>query len=360
MRRNPAANPGRAAGERVTRKPTQKRTGQSALDVPSVTAKSPSVTLIGTGNWGTALALALHDAEIPLREIVTRRKSHSHHSLARAAGGHMTTLPDAKLDADVLWICTPDAVISKIAADLGARLSAKAAAARLRSPKTNARRIPPIVFHSSGALGSSELAVLRTVEASVASVHPLMTFPQPSIPQKNRPERQLASVPFAIEGDPRACRAARKLVQALGGEAFALSARNKTLYHAFGAFISPLLVAVLTAATETAAAAGYTPVQARRRMQLIIERTLANFFAAGPQKSFSGPIARGDVATIARHLDALRPHPRLEALYRELSRYALHSLPSRNRRQIQRLLYKPPDSPANNSASRTRSRASTA
>ncbi len=280
----------------------------------------PSVTLIGRGNWGTALALALDDAGIPLCEVIVRKKRGSNLPIQR------TTLAAATLAADVLWICTPDTAIAEVASQLAEALAPVA------------RRKKPIVFHSSGALASSELAPLRKVGASLASVHPLMTFPRRSQPQSTAHRYPLACVPFAIEGDPRACRAARTLVHAMRGEAFALPAASKPLYHAFGAFASPMLVALLTAAMETAVAAGYTPAQARRRMRPIVERTISNFFTDGPNRSFSGPIARGDAATIARHLDALRPHPRLLSTYRELARFALDSLPAQNRKKIRPLL----------------------
>lgn len=246
----------------------------------------------------------------------------------------LTTMAGAALAADVLWICTPDAAIASVADQLVSTLA------------HTSRRKPPIVFHSSGALASTELAALQTIGASVASVHPLMTFPKRSLSRAKQPH-QLVHVPFAIEGDPRACHAARKLVRAIGGEAFTLSPKNKPLYHAFGAFASPLLVALLTAAMETGVAAGFTQEQARRRMRPIVERTVLNFFANGPDKSFSGPIARGDAATVARHLEDLRSHPRLLSTYRELVRFALDSLPAQNKKQIRELLNTLPSKPRN-------------
>jgi predicted short-subunit dehydrogenase-like oxidoreductase (DUF2520 family) len=239
-------------------------------------------------------------------------------------GALQTFLARATLDADVLWICTPDAAIAGVAEEIS-----DAFADRHRPSR-------PIVFHSSGALASTELAALQAVGASVASVHPLMTFPRRAIPQQS--QASLAGVSFAIEGDTRACTAARKLVRALGAEPFVLAPESKPLYHAFGAFASPMLVALLTAAVETGVAAGFTPAEARRRMRPIVERTVLNFFTDGLEKSFSGPIARGDTSTIARHLEALRPHRTLQATYRELARFALDTLPARNKKQIRQLL----------------------
>jgi predicted short-subunit dehydrogenase-like oxidoreductase (DUF2520 family) len=285
-------------------------------------AALPVVSLIGFGNWGSALAFALHEAGVPLSEIVVR-------SLRRGgetakSGPRRTLLADAKLDGDVFWICTPDAAIAGVARQL-----AKAFDHRFR-------RSRPIVFHSSGALASTELAVLRAAGASVASVHPLMTFPRRAVAESSK--KRLAGVSFAIEGDMRACRAARKLVRVLGAEPFPLAIENKPPYHAFGAFASPMLVALLRAAVETGVAAGFTPAEARRRMRPIVERTVLNFFTEGPEKSFSGPIARGDAATVSRHLDALRSHPGLLAIYRELARFALDALPAQNEEQIRKRL----------------------
>lgn len=293
----------------------------------------PSVSVIGAGNWGKALALALHRAGATVPEIIVRRKSRSNAKLAAAVGARSTTLDRAELNADVLWICTPDAAIRSVAADLAGYLSAKAAV-NARGSRITSRRVQPIVFHSSGALASEELAALHAVKASIASVHPLMTFPRNTRPT----QKGLTGVPFALEGDARACRAARKLIAALGGEAFTLPAKDKALYHLFGAFISPLLVALLTAAGEAASAAGWSAQQTRRRMEPIVQRTVENFFADGPGRSFSGPIARGDAATVARHLKALHAHPHLASIYRELSRFALRSLPARNLSEIEDVL----------------------
>src|SRR6185312_9983036 len=176
--------------------------------------------------------------------------------------------------------------------------------------------------------------------AIVASVHPLMTFPR-RYNHRSETQRSLADVPFAIEGDTRACRAARKLVRVLGGDPFTIQSKNKALYHAFGVFASPLFVAFLVATREAGVAAGLTQKQAQQRMRPIVERTLMNFFTSGSRESFSGPIARGDTGTIIRHLHALRAHPQLLSTYRELALLALESLPAQNKRQIQQALAKP-------------------
>lgn len=293
-----------SAGSNISRKP-----------------RLPRVTLIGYGNWGQALASALQTAKVPLAEIIVktapkpRRKIH---------GAQQATLAQAKLNADIFWICTQDSAIALAGKDLAQTL------------RRTSRTKPPIVFHSSGALPSTVLAELQSSGAFVASVHPLMTFPRR---QKNADAPMpLRGIPFAVEGDARACRAARQLVHAIGGIPFNLSAEQKSLYHLFGTFASPLLTTLLAAVEQIGLAAGFSPRQTRQRMRPIVERTVTNFFADGPAHVFSGPFARGDAATIQRHLQALRQHPELASLYRELGRFSLQSLPVKNRAALQRAL----------------------
>ena len=101
---------------------------------------------------------------------------------------------------------------------------------------------------------------------------------------------------------------------------------------------SPLLVSHLVAAQEAAALAGFSPRQARRLIEPIARATLDNVFLRGAGKSFSGPIARGDVQTIRLHLQALEAHPMLADVYRSLALYALESLPAQGRQTLRRLL----------------------
>ena len=163
--------------------------------------------------------------------------------------------------------------------------------------------------------------------ASVASVHPMMSFP-------TRTPVPLQGVPFGVEADAASRRILNAIVRRIGGRPFAIKAANKALYHAVGVLSSPLLVSHLAAAQQAAALAGFSPRQARRLIEPIARATLDNFFLRGAGKSFSGPIARGDVQTIRLHLQALKPHPILAGVYRSLALYALDALPAPGRKAL--------------------------
>ncbi len=188
-----------------------------------------------------------------------------------------------------------------------------------------------LVFHSSGALTSDALQVLRTHGAIVASVHPLMTFVHGSKPL-------LKGVPFGLEGDQTALRAARKIVDDLRGDAFVVRQRDKALYHAWGTFLSPLLLAFVTTAERVARAAGMPAQSARKKMLPIVLQTLSNYANHGPANSFSGPLVRGEAAIVTLHLKALERIPEARELYLALARSALRNLPVANRKSLEKLL----------------------
>jgi len=187
------------------------------------------------------------------------------------------------------------------------------------------------VFHSSGALSSAELYILRQRGAAVASVHPMMTFVHGSIPS-------LEGVPFVLEGDAAAVRLARGVVRNLGGEAFSISLDKKTQYHTWGGFTSPLLIALLITAERVALAAGLSTAGALRKMLPIVRQTLANYPRLGPAKAFSGPIVRGDAGVVRQHLKELKKIPGAREVYMALARAGLRYLPVRNRKELEKVL----------------------
>ena len=142
---------------------------------------------------------------------------------------------------------------------------------------------------------------------------------------------------FALEGSPRALQAARKIAKTLGARSFAITPARKALYHAFGAMLSPMLAAELEAAERLGRRAGIAARDVRRIMEPIVLRTVHNLLRNGAGKSFSGPLARGDVRTVALHLEALRGSPE-SAVYRALMEYAAHTLPVKRGDEMKKLL----------------------
>jgi predicted short-subunit dehydrogenase-like oxidoreductase (DUF2520 family) len=282
-------------------------------------AVKPRIAIVGPGRLGSALALELRRAGYLISEIVSGDSRASHRKARALASKVQATwnATGARLDADVIWFCVPDREIARAAGRLAEVVDWQG--------KTG--------LHSSGALASDELRRLRARGAAVASVHPLMTFVAGSVPS-------LQGMPFALEGDPSALRVARRIVRDLGAEAFSISKNRKMVYHAWGAFASPLLIALLVTAEKVARSAGLSNQEARRRMLPIVRQTLANYAKLGPAGAFSGPIVRGDAQVVRQHLKELKQVPEARAVYLALARAGLRFLPSRRRGELKKLLRK--------------------
>jgi predicted short-subunit dehydrogenase-like oxidoreductase (DUF2520 family) len=311
--------------------------------------RKPTVAIVGAGRLATFLAVALREAGFTITEIVARdmvRSRRRARALAAKVGAHAVTANSAALNASLLWFAVPDGAIRGAASHIAVKLALLANAnnkdgaqnqVRNKVRKKIQNKIQNkvrVAFHSSGALSSRELDPLRKVGVAVASVHPLMTFVAGAHPP-------LTDVPFAIEGGEEARRMASQIVRELGGESFALPAAYKAAYHAWATLTSPLLLAFLVTLEEAARAAGIIREDARRKSLPIIRQTLANYARLGPARSFSGPLIRGDLETVTKHLAVLRKHPVTRDVYVALARAALRGLPVKNRAGLKRVLRAP-------------------
>lgn len=200
--------------------------------------------IVGPGRMGHALAAALTAAGVTVD------------------GPHGRGAAPA--DAEVVLLCVPDAEI--------------AAAAAAVPPG-------PLVGHCSGATG---LDVLAGHEAF--SLHPLMTVTPAGAP--------FAGASCAVAGSTgRALGAARALAALLGMHATEIADADRVAYHAAAAMASNFLLALQDAAERLAATAGAD----RALLVPLVRATVDNWAATGAAPALTGPIARGDEATVARH-----------------------------------------------------------
>ena len=209
-----------------------------------------AVRVIGPGRAGLSLARGLDKAGWRVLDVLGRGDD-----VASAAAG-----------ADLLVIATPDDAIAGVAASV--------------APADGC-----VVAHLAGALGLDVLAP----HARRASVHPLRSLPTPST--------DLAGAWFAIAGDALA----GELVADLDGRLVAVDDAARTAYHAAAVMASNHLVALLGAVERVAAEAG-VPLDA---FLDLVRGTVDNVELLGPEGALTGPVARGDWDTVARHLEAL-------------------------------------------------------
>jgi len=264
------------------------------------------------------MGLALRHAGYTIDAVVSRSLPRSKRRAARMArelSSKAITLKEFQPQADIIWVCHTDDALAETARALAQR----------------GRWKGKIVLHSSGALSSDVLAPLRLAGAFTASLHPMMTFVAGTSPDMQK-------VPFAVEGDRQAVAAAKEIVRRFKAKVFPIRKESKVLYHALGSFSSPMIVATLVTAERVGRAAGLAPEHVKKVMTRILLQTITNYVERGPDAAFSGPIKRGDLNTVRRHLKELQRVPGAREVYRALVRSALMELRVERRGEMGRLL----------------------
>jgi predicted short-subunit dehydrogenase-like oxidoreductase (DUF2520 family) len=247
-------------------------------DAPGATAGAPSLpslALIGRGRLGGALARAGSAAGLELTQ-----------------GGREDALETCR-GAETALLCVPDAAIPEACAAV-------------------AEAVPPLrlVGHTSGATTLDALAAAADRGAETFSLHPLQTVPDAVT--------DLTGAPCAVAGATDASeRYASELAMALGMRPFAVPEERRAAYHAAASIASNFLVALQESAAGLLEEAGIEGP--RELLAPLVLRTAANWSERGSE-ALTGPIARGDRATVAAHLEALgETAPELLPLYEALA-----------------------------------------
>jgi predicted short-subunit dehydrogenase-like oxidoreductase (DUF2520 family) len=197
--------------------------------------------------------------------------------------------------SQILLITTPDDAIDAVARNL----------ARAQKGMPGGRT----VLHTSGALSSEWLKPLIDIGFHTGSLHPLVSVSDPAMGAAN-----LRGAFFCMEGKAAALRVARQIVRELGGHGFSIEPGHKALYHAAAVMASGHMTALLDIAIEMLERCGLSGARARKVLLPLVESAARNLSTMDPARALTGTFARGDVATVRRHLTALEEQALPEAL----------------------------------------------
>ena len=263
--------------------------------------------IVGCGRLGGAFAEGLSSHGLEVYPVSARRRT-SALELARRLDlpCSYSSIEDARQApaVDLILITVPDHAIELVAGEV--------LQAGLPQPGQ-------VVAHPSGSLSAAALEPCRSTGALIASFHPLQTFPR-GVGDGGR----FHGITFAYEGDQEALPPLRELAYRLGASVFRIPADRKTEYHTAAVLACNCLVALLHVALQLFREAGSLPAESMARLRPLIEATLDNITDLGAVGAMTGPVARGDVETIATQLELVGERlPEQLALYRELTRCLL-------------------------------------
>jgi predicted short-subunit dehydrogenase-like oxidoreductase (DUF2520 family) len=245
----------------------------------------PSLTLIGGGHVGRVLGrLFQRTGALTLQQVLTRSPASAQQAVAFIGAGQAADNYAALRPADCYLLAVTDDQIVPACAALAAAVPLQSA----------------VVWHCSGALASDQLQAARAAGAHVASVHPIRSFAD-----AEAVAAQFAGTYCGVEGDAAALAMLQPALAAIGAQAVAIDAAAKSVYHAAAVFASNYLVTVLDAALRAYQAAGIPEPIARELARPLATESMANVFRLGAAAALSGPIARGDLATVQRQQTAV-------------------------------------------------------
>ncbi|ERI06026.1 Rossmann-like and DUF2520 domain-containing protein [Aneurinibacillus aneurinilyticus] len=265
-----------------------------------------SIGFIGAGRLGTAFGLYLMRREIQVAGYYSRTYAHAKDA-ADLLGGEVQafcTLEELLERSDWVAIAANDGAIAQIAETIAG---------------SEAHIKGKVVFHMSGAATSALLAPLANKGALVASLHPLQSFADGI-----SGARAMEEAVFGVEGDNEAVVCLSKWVKNLGHTYFVLDAEYKPLYHAAASVASNSLAGVIGYAVELMMKTGMDEEKSLSALSPLIKTTVCNVLDKGAARALTGPVVRGDVGTVAMHLQALdKMNPELVSFYKELGKLTL-------------------------------------
>ena len=251
---------------------------------------------VGAGTTGTALAVRLSQKGWPVVAVSSRTLSSAQRLAEVVADCQVYRTAQELADvAEIVFITTPDDVIAQVCSEV-------------RWHKKQS------VLHCSGAHSVDILGPAEKLGAAVGSFHPLQTFADV--------DQAIANLPgstFALEAEEPLLSTLRDLARLLEGNWVELRPGDKVLYHAAAVFACNYLVTLVKLAQDLWKDFGVSSKEATRALLPLLRGTLNNIDRIGLPDCLTGPVARGDLGTIKKHLKALQAKsPSLLTTYKEL------------------------------------------
>lgn len=248
------------------------------------------ISVIGAGRVGSALAFALSKKGFKFFSIIdlNLKKAEILKNAIKALNCS-NSIKDLNPETNLIFITTPDDQILSVSNQLS------------KLKKLNFRKLTAI--HTSGTYTIDVLSKLKSVGANVISLHPVQTFPATS--KINELVKFVENIYFGVEADKASMQTVKCLLSALNSKMIILKKEHKPLYHIACIFASNYIIANLHLIEILSRKIGIGNTW-KKAFEQLIYTTLNNSLKFSPVQALTGPIERGDVKTIVKHLDEMK------------------------------------------------------
>lgn len=255
-----------------------------------------TIGFVGSGRAASALAHSLGRAG---HRLLLARRGPSAHALANELSASLEDAGEVLARADVTFLAVPDGAVAEIAAEL---------ADTVRDGEGR------LVAHLSGSRGLDLLDALQQRGYATAAIHPLQVLSG---------WRLAPGTAFAVEAEGEARVLAARLVEDMRGVEIPLPATGRAAYHAAAVMAANLGMTMLAEAVDLLEKQGIPRAEALTGLGSLVRGGLEASMERGLPAALTGPVARGDVETVAAHLAALAGDPDLRRAYAASSLLAL-------------------------------------
>lgn len=270
--------------------------------------KDLKIGFIGAGKVGFSLGKFFTERQVHVTGYYSRHKESAQEAAHFTGTSCYDELSELITDTDAIFLTVPDGVISQVFGEL------------MKYDITD-----KMICHCSGALSARDaFPGIESTGATGYSIHPL--FP---VSSKLNSYREMSDAFFCLEGDAKGIGIWQILLEYCGVKTKVIGEKDKVKYHCGCAVASNLVCALIYESISLLSDCGFTKEEALEALSPLITSNTEHIVSDGPVRALTGPVERGDIATIEKHLKCFSDSTELE-LYRNASKVLIDAAREKN------------------------------
>lgn len=264
------------------------------------------IGFVGAGKVGFTLGKYMSERNVCVSGYCSRSEESAKEAAEFTHTKYYRTLKEIIASSDALFLTVPDGAVEEVWKTL-------------KQYPLEGR----FICHASGALSSAVFSEINQMGAYGYSIHPLF-----AIHSRHKSYKEISQAHITIEGDERYIHVWRQMFEGFGNPVHLMDAKQKVRYHAAAVFASNLVTGLYEMGSSLLLSCGFTREDAGEALAPLFTGNALSVAEKGTDKALTGPVERGDVATVLKHLEALTGSER--NIYIELSKVLIKIAERRN------------------------------